>query len=111
MSTYRQKKEQEKPKPQLVVFGCIYVAIVGAVAFLIASFLMQEFDIYRELGAGVVELPLVNKAVEMPEQVVQVALAILIFFFLQPFAVILAGSLGLRRTEEVPEFRSTNWRR
>jgi hypothetical protein len=105
MSKYRQmrkEKKVEKATPQAALFGCVYVAILAAVAFLISGFLMQQFDLYDELGIGVVDLPLVNTAVEIPEWALQVAMTVLIFFFLQPFAVILLGMLGLRKTEEEP---------
>lgn len=113
MSKYRQKKkEEEKTTPQVALFGCVYVAILAAAAFLISGFLMQQFDLYDELGIGVVDLPLVNTAVEIPEWALQVAMTVLIFFFLQPFAVILLGMLGLRKTEEEPsQFPQGRWQR
>ena len=103
MSKYRQTrtaKEEEKTSPHVGVFGCVYVVGLAIAAFLFAGFLMQQFDLYNELDIGIVDLPLVNTAVELPEWALQAAVAVLIFFLVQPFAVILLGMLGLRTTEE-----------
>jgi hypothetical protein len=78
-----------------MIVGCIYVAIVVAISFVLAGLLMEQFDLFNELGIRDMEIPLINYSLkDMPEWALQVALTAVIFFILQPLIVIVMGAFS-----------------
>lgn len=102
MSTYRRREEEpEKPKLGATCMSLVYVLIVGAVAFFLAGLVMAQVNLYEVLGLYGTEVPVINASGEdIPKWALQLVLGILIFFLLQPFAVIGLALLGRRKKED-----------
>ena len=113
MSTYREReKKAQKVKPATALLSCLYVIIVAAISFLLAGLVLSQVDIYRELGLNNAELPLIKvPGSDIPEWVLQLALAALIFALLQPLVVIIVGLFGRRSGEESTQPPPNPWER
>ena len=101
MSTNRQRREKaEKPKPRSTLLSLIYIIIVAGAAYFLAGLVMDQADLYKVLGLRSSEIPLIKVPGEdVPQWALQMALAFLIFFVLQPLVVIVTG-LFTRGTKE-----------
>ena len=107
MSTYRERRETEKKaKPRTVFVSFVYFVFVLVVAFFLSGFLMEQVDLGDLL---VFRIPLINRAV--PQWVFQLALAAIIFLFLQFIFIIILGLFGGKKREEELYKPDQNWRR
>jgi hypothetical protein len=92
VKSYEQRQKEEQARPRTLVIGCIYVIVVVAISYVMAGFLMEEFDLFNELGIRDMEIPLVNYSLEdVPEWTLHIALTAGIFLILQPLVVIVMG--------------------
>jgi TRAP-type C4-dicarboxylate transport system permease small subunit len=102
MSVYRNRKNAEnKPEPRTAFASCVYVAIIAIVSFLLAGFVMAQVDLYGLLGLNRTEIPFVNiPGQDIPQLVLHLALAVLIFFILQPLVVVVTGLFSRKESED-----------
>lgn len=97
VKSYEQRQKEEQVKPRTTIFGCVYVAIVVAISFFLAGFVMEQIDLYDELGIADMEIPLINyPGKDIPEWTLLAALTVVIFFVLQPLIVIVMGVFSRR---------------
>jgi len=113
VSVYREReKKPEKTKPSTAIMSCLYVAAIAVVSFLIAGFVMSQVNLYRVLGINSMEIPVVNvPGTDIPEWVLQLVLAALIFFIIQPLVVIVVGLFGRRGRDEYVQPPPNPWER
>ena len=114
MSTYRERqKREQKPRPAAAVMSCVYIILVAAIAFAVASVVMARVDLYEVLGLKGAELPLIKVPGEdIPEWALRLVLTAIIFFLLQPLFVLFTGFFTRRKRED--EFNQpppSSWRR
>jgi TRAP-type C4-dicarboxylate transport system permease small subunit len=113
VSTFREReKEEKKTKPSTAIMGCLYVAAIAIVSFLIAGFVMSQVNLYQVLGLGSAVIPVIDvPGTDIPEWVLQIGLAALIFFLIQPLVVIVVGVLGRQRGRETVQQPPNPWER
>jgi hypothetical protein len=99
------KKEKEKPKPRSVFLSLIYFLIIVAAAYFVSDFVMKQVDLGDLLN---MKLPLINRRI--PRQVFQLALATVVFFFLQFVFVFTVGLFGGKKKEDDP-YKPDQYRR
>ena len=56
-SVYRRKEEEEKPGARTLLANGIIVVIIAVVAFFLAGFAIDQFDLYNLLGLDTAEIP------------------------------------------------------
>jgi len=93
--------------------SCVYVILVAAIAFAVASVVMARGDLYEVLGLKGAELPLIKVPGEdIPEWALRLVLTAIIFFLLQPLFVIFTGLFTRRKREdEFDQPPPSSWRR
>jgi hypothetical protein len=92
MSTFRQREKAEKPKPRSALLSLIYLIIVAGASYYLAGLVMDQVDLYKVFGLRGSEIPLIKvPGQDVPEWALQLTLAFLIFFILQPLVVIVSG--------------------
>jgi TRAP-type C4-dicarboxylate transport system permease small subunit len=99
VKTYQQRREKkdDKPKPQTAFLSCIYVAIIAVVSFILAGLVMEQLDLFNELGIADLEIPLIHfPGRDIPEWALQLVVAAVIFFVLQTLVVVVTGLFGRR---------------
>jgi TRAP-type C4-dicarboxylate transport system permease small subunit len=110
ISQFHQKKQEpKKPKRSTACLGLVYVAIVIGVAYFLAGLVMEQVDLYEVLGLSNTEIPLINTpGREIPTWVLQLGLAIIFFFILQPLVFLVTALLSPKKKED--DFsRSKRW--
>jgi flagellar basal body-associated protein FliL len=114
VKTYqRREQEQEKSKPGTTFLSCVFVVIVAAVSILLAGLVMEQIDFYEAFGLRGSEIPLIKvPGNEIPPSLLQIVLAVVIFFLLQALVVIFAGLFtGHKREEEITQPPPNPWER
>jgi phage shock protein PspC (stress-responsive transcriptional regulator) len=102
VKTYRERKEEEKKlKPRTAFLGCIYFIVIVTVAYFLSGFVMEQVDLYDLLGLNDMEVPLIKVPGEdIPEWALQLVLAVLVFFLVQPFAYVVVALLNPPKKDE-----------
>jgi preprotein translocase subunit SecG len=85
----QQKRQQKELKRSTKFLNFAYFIIVVAAAYYLSGLAMEKADLYDELDLGGMKLPAINKPV--PEWVLQLVLAAIIFFILQFVFVFVVG--------------------
>ena len=113
MSTFQDReKNAEKTKPSTAILSCLYVAVIAFISFLIAGFVMSQVNLYRILGINSLQIPVLDvPGTDIPEWVLQLVLAALIFFLIQPLVVIVVGLFGRRGGDEYVKPPPNPWER
>jgi Ca2+/Na+ antiporter len=110
---YREReKEAEKTKTSTALLSCLYVAAIAVISFFIAGFVMSQVNLYRVLGLSSVEIPVINvPGTDIPELVLQLVLAALVFFLIQPLFVIVVGVFWRRGGDKAVQQPPNPWER
>jgi TRAP-type C4-dicarboxylate transport system permease small subunit len=95
---FQRPQEPEKPKRRTACLSLLYVVIVLGVAFLLAGLVMEQVDLYDVLGLYNTEIPLIKvPGTDIPRWVLQLAVAILFFFILQPLIFVVTALLNPKK--------------
>jgi hypothetical protein len=98
---HQRKQEPKKPKRSTACLGLVYVAIVLGVAYFLAGLVMDQVDLYDVLGLRDIEIPVINTpGREIPTWVLQLGLAIIFFFVLQPLVFLVTALLSPKKKED-----------
>ena len=93
-------EQQEEPTRGFKFFSVVYFLILVAVAFFLASLVMNQWDIYKLLGLNTFTIPGINKpGRDIPETAIQVVLAGIVFFVLQ-FVTVFVISIFKKEEDE-----------
>jgi hypothetical protein len=95
---FQRQREPEKPKRRTACLSLLYVIILLGVAFLLAGLVMEQVDLYEVLGLYNAEIPLVKvPGTDIPKWVLQLAVAIVFFFVLQPLIFMVTALLSPKK--------------
>jgi hypothetical protein len=105
--TYRQRQEAtEKPKTQVALLRIVLVVAIAIVAYLAAGLAIDQFDLLQLLASNPLEISAINvSTADLPKWVLQIILAVGIFFVLQPLLVILLDIAKPEKREDPDMWR------
>ncbi len=92
--------EQPEPTRGFKFFSVVYFFILVAVAFFLASLVMNQWDIYKLLNLNTFTIPVIKKpGSDIPEIAIQLVLTGFIFFVLQ-FGTVFVTSIFKKEEDE-----------
>ena len=103
---YQQKKEEPKQSNRLSSF--IYFIIIVAAAYLLSDLAMEQAERNDILDLDSINIPVINQP--LPELVVQLLLALIIFFIMQMLFIFIVA-LFKGRKQEIYDPQRDQWGR